>query len=293
LSVVASAAAGGVREGLTIAATLQRAAHRLAAAGIDNPRLEARLLLAHALNCAPESLVRDLNAIPAVSGFEALIARREAHEPLAYILGWREFWSLRFHVSPATLIPRPDSETVVEAALALHPNPSAHIGVLDLGTGTGCLLLAFLHDRPFASGVGVDRSAAAAHLARRNARDLDLAARAAFCCGDWAAAIEGRFDLVLSNPPYIATAELATLMPDVGLHEPHAALDGGLCGLAAYRAIIGALPRLLTPSGAAVLELGAGQAGAVSAIARGAGFRATTRPDLSGTPRAMILHHSP
>lgn len=277
----------------TIAAALRDGAGVLAEAGIDNPRLESRLLLAHALGRAGEDLIRDLTAKAAPSDFNALIARRAAREPLAFILGWREFWSLRFHVSPATLIPRPDSETVVEAALALRSDPLAPISVLDLGTGTGCLLLAFLHERPFAFGVGIDRSESAGYLAHRNARDLGLAERSVFVCGDWADAIGGRFDLVLSNPPYIATAALATLMPDVAVHEPRTALDGGSCGLTAYRAIIAALPRLLSPAGAAVLELGAGQSDAVGAISAAAGFRVETRSDLSGTSRAMILHVTP
>jgi release factor glutamine methyltransferase len=277
----------------TIAVALREGAHQLSAAGIDNPRLESRILLAHALGRSTEDLVRDLNAPAPPSDFPALIARRAACEPIAYILGWREFWSLRFHVSPATLIPRPDSETVVETALTLCPGVHAPIRVLDLGTGSGCLLLAFLHERPFAFGVGTDRSAPAAQLARRNARDLGLAPRSAFLCGDWAASIGGRFDLVLANPPYVATQELPSLMPDVALHEPRAALDGGIGGLTAYRAIISALPGLLSASGSAVLELGAGQAGAVAALGVEAGFRAETRADLSGIARAIILHGSP
>jgi release factor glutamine methyltransferase len=277
----------------TIAEALRDGAQLLAAAGIDNPRLESRLLLADAVGRSAEDLIRDLTATAAPSNFEHLIARRAAREPLGYILGWREFWSLRFRVSPATLIPRPDSETVVEAALSLCPDVRATPRVLDLGTGTGCLLLAFLHERPLAFGVGVDRSEAAVRLARRNACDLGIAARSVFLCGDWADAIGGRFDLVLSNPPYVATPDLAALMPDVGLYEPRTALDGGACGLTAYRAIIGALPSLLTPSGAAVLELGAAQFDAVRRIARAAGFEVQPRSDLSGTPRAMILHASP
>jgi release factor glutamine methyltransferase len=277
--------------GRTIAETLRDGARSLAEAGIDNARLESRLLLAHALGRTSEDLIRDLTAPAPASDFVRLIARRAAGEPLAYILGWREFWSLRFRVSPATLIPRPESETLVEAALALWPDRLAPARVLDLGTGTGCLLLAFLHERPGAFGVGVDRSESAARLARSNARDLDLADRAAFLCGYWASAIDGRFDLVLSNPPYIATAELATLA--VAAHEPRAALDGGETGLTAYRDIIAALPGILAPSGTAILELGVGQFDAVAAIARAAGFRVAARPDLSGTPRAIILQQPP
>jgi release factor glutamine methyltransferase len=277
----------------TIAEALRAGADRLGEAGIDNPRLEARLLLAHALGRTSEDLIRELNAPVAASEFANLIERRAALEPMAFILGWREFWSLRFRVSPATLIPRPDSETVVEAALGLCPSTQASPRVLDLGTGTGCLLLAFLHERPSGFGVGIDLSESAARLAHLNARALGLDARSSFLCGYWADSVGGRFDLVLSNPPYIATGELAGLMPDVAGHEPLAALDGGVCGLSAYRAIITALPGLLAPAGAAVLELGAGQSGAVASIAEAAGFRCEFRPDLSGTLRAIILRPGP
>ena len=284
---------GPIVPGSTIAGTLREGARHLAEAGIDNPRLESRLLLAHALNRASEDLIRDLTAPVPSSGFDALIARRAAHEPIAFILGWREFWSLRFRVSPATLIPRPDTETLVEAVLALHPNKAAPIRVLDLGTGTGCLLLAVLHERPRAFGVGIDLSAEATRLAQENARALGLAARSAFLCGDWAEAVEARFDLVLSNPPYIATPALASLMPDVAAYEPRTALDGGACGLTAYRAIIAALPRLLAPAGHAVLELGLGQYDAVARLAEAAGFVSEARADLAGIARAAILRPYP
>ena len=278
---------------LTIAGTLREGARRLAGAGVDSPRLDSRLLLAHALGRTAEDLIRDLTAPAPASDFPALIARRAAREPLAFLLGWREFWSLRFRVSPATLIPRPDSETLVEAALALHPDTAAQPRVLDLGTGTGCLLLAFLRERPNASGIGIDRAVEAARLADRNARDLGLASRAAFLCGDWAEAVDARFDLVLSNPPYIAAPRLGALMRDVAAYEPRAALDGGVCGLTAYRAIIAALPRLLTRQGHAVLELGEGQYDAVAAIGQAAGFRMTARADLAGIARAAILRRDP
>jgi release factor glutamine methyltransferase len=275
----------------TIAETLRDGARALTEANVENPRLEARLLLAHALGLTSEDLVRDPSGHAAPSGFDRMIARRATGEPLAFILGWREFWSLRFRVSPATLIPRPDSETLVEAALTLWPDRVAPLRVLDLGTGTGCLLLAFLHERPDGFGVGIDRSESAASLARHNAGDLGLAGRCAFVCGDWADAVSGRFDLVLSNPPYIATSDLASLA--VAAHEPRAALDGGASGLTAYRDIIATLPRILAPSGIAVLELGAAQFEAVAGIADAAGYRVSARSDLSGTPRAMILRPPP
>jgi release factor glutamine methyltransferase len=277
----------------TVAEALREGALRLGAAGIENPRLESRLLLSHALGWSSEDLIRDLSTPIETTVFDRLIARRAAHEPAAYITGWREFWSLRFHVSPAALIPRPDSETVVEAALGLCPDQETPSRVLDLGVGTGCLLLAFLRERPQAFGVGIDRSEAAVRLAGRNARDLGLAGRCAFIRGDWADSVDSRFDLVVSNPPYVANPDLATLAPDVIGYEPRMALDGGADGLTAYRAIIGALPILLARSGAAVLELGVGQSDAVASIAAKVGFEADFRPDLSGTARAIILRPSP
>jgi release factor glutamine methyltransferase len=277
----------------TVAETLNAGARRLAESGIDNPRLESRLLLAHAIGSTSEDLIRDLHRAIDAPDFDRLVARRSAREPLAYILGWREFWSLKFHVSPATLIPRPESETVVEAALRLVPNRRAPVRVLDLGTGTGCLLLAFLHERDVAFGIGTDRSTEAARLARGNAANLGLADRSAFLCGNWDGALNARFDLVLSNPPYVATPDLARLMPDVAEYEPSTALDGGVDGLTAYRAILDALPRLLAPGGSAVLELGLGQYDAVATLAAEAGLRAGFTPDLAGIPRAMILRPTP
>jgi release factor glutamine methyltransferase len=207
------------------------------------------MLLAHALGVPPAHLIEaPMRAVPTGS-FEALIARRAAREPLALIVGHREFWSLDFAASPDTLVPRADSETLIEAALAEFPARDAALRMLDLGTGTGCLLLAGLHEFPAAFGVGVDRLPAVAALARRNAASLGLAGRAAFVCADWAAPLAGRFDLVLCNPPYIPAAEVATLMPEVALHEPASALDGGSDGLDSYRAVIPRLPGLLAPGG--------------------------------------------
>ena len=276
---------------MTAREALRRGAERLAAAGIPNPRLEVRLLLSHAAGLTPEALLRDLDQSVDAAPLDACLDRRAAREPLALILGRQEFWSLSFAVSPATLIPRADSETVVDAALAARPDRAAPLRVLDLGTGTGCLLLAVLHERPAAWGLGVDLSPEAARLAARNAGALGLAHRAAFACGDWDAPLQGRFDLVLSNPPYVETAAIAGLMPEVARHEPTRALDGGADGLAAYRRILGRLPALLAPGGVAVLELGEGQAGAVGTLAANTGLlRQTLRPDLAGTARALILH---
>lgn len=276
---------------MTAREALRRGADRLAAAGIPNPRLEARLLLLHAAGLTPEALLRDLDQPVGAAGFDARLIRRAAREPLALILGRQEFWSLSFAVSPATLIPRADSETVVEAALAALPDRAAPLRVLDLGVGTGCLLLAVLHERPAAWGVGVDLSPDAAGLAARNADALGLAGRAAFVCADWDTPLRGRFDLVLSNPPYVRTDAVAGLMPEVSRHEPARALDGGADGLAAYRRILARLPALLASGGAAVLELGEGQAGHVGALAAGAGLPLQeVRRDLAGIERALVLH---
>ena len=277
------------RDERPLAARLADAAAILAAAAIEEPRREARLLLGHATQLDAASLLRWLPFAHPAPGFDTFVQRRAAREPLAYILGHQPFWTLDLLVSPDTLIPRADSETLIEAALAAFSGrqPSR---VLDLGTGTGCLLLAALSEFPEASGVGVDRAFGAAWLARCNAQRAGLAAQAAFLCGDWAAAFAGQFDLVLSNPPYIDTPALAGLMPEVAHYEPTLALDGGQDGLAAYRSIMAGLPGLLMPSGVAILELGAGQAAAVADLARECGLRPEApRRDLAGIERALPI----
>jgi release factor glutamine methyltransferase len=277
----------------TVGFFLCRAGQHLRAAAIETPRLEARLLLAHAMGCRQEALLRDPRAavpVEAATRFGDLLRRRLAHEPIAQLLGTQEFWSLPFAVSPATLIPRADSESVIEAALEAFPDRGAVRRVLDLGTGTGCLLLAALSEFPAATGLGIDLVPAAAALARENARRLGLGDRAAFLAGDWAASIEARFDLVLCNPPYIETRDIPGLMPEVARHEPATALDGGADGLAAYRHVVAALPGLLAPGGQAVLELGQGQRTAVEALARAVGLEPRgCRADLGGVERALRL----
>ncbi len=269
---------------ITASIAIGQVAARLAAAGIEEPRREARLLLAaaHGIDAAGLLLRAELDE----AGYEPLVARRCAREPMAYILGHKEFWGLDFAVSPATLIPRADSETLVAAALAHCPAPRC---VLDLGTGTGCLLLAVLAECGTAFGVGVDISLHAAALAAHNARSLGLGGRASFIVGDWAGAIAGQFDLLLSNPPYIPQGEITGLMPEVARYEPSRALDGGEDGLDAYRRIIAELPRLLAPGGVAVLELGLGQAGHLAELAGQTGFACTLRQDLACVARTAIL----
>ncbi len=255
----------------------------------DNPRREARLLLAHALALTQNDLIREPDRMVETGLYRTFLARRQAHEPLALITGHREFWSLDFLVSPATLIPRADTETVVEAALAAFVGRQSPRTILDLGTGTGCLLLALLSEFRAAFGIGLDRVSAAAALAATNAARLGLTGRSAFAAADWTKPIAGRFDLIVSNPPYIAGSEIAGLMPEVAHHEPRTALDGGIDGYDAYRTIMPAIADHLAPDGVAVLELGLGQASYVGNLARSAGLQASCRLDLASIPRAIIL----
>jgi release factor glutamine methyltransferase len=276
---------------LTRRQALLEGATRLRAAGIETARLEARLLLSRALAIAPETLLAEPDCQVETSDYRRLLERRAAREPLAMILGHREFWSLDFAVSNATLIPRPESETVIEAARALYADGAHPNRILDLGTGTGCLLLAALREFPSAFGLGIENRPDAVALARRNAAMLGFGGRTAFLVADWAAPLSTRFDLVLANPPYIPSKDIERLMPEVALHEPRSALDGGSDGLRAYRAIIPTLQDVLAPSGTAILEIGVGQSDAVAALANSAGFTTSLRQDLGGTPRAIALRN--
>lgn len=273
---------------------LKQAGERLFQAGIEEAASEARLLLCWASNCTRiELMQRDEIPDDVVEKFQQAIQRRSAREPVAFITGEQGFWTLDLHVSPETLIPRSDSETLLEALLHHRPDRQQVKSMLDLGTGTGCLLLAALTEYPEAWGLGVDVAPGAAALARRNARRNGLSERAAFIAGDWAAAVKGRFDVVLSNPPYIEHAEMASLMPDVVKYEPHRALDGGDDGLMAYRILCRSLPHLLSEQGCAVLELGMGQAQAVMALAEAEGLKVLEcRKDLGGVERALVLAFS-
>lgn len=274
-------------------AALRMASLSLAEAGIDSAGLDARLLLGEALGIEPVQLLahpeRVVTAAEA-SLFQTLVARRARRQPLAQILGRREFWSLEFRVTADTLAPRPDSETVVETALAEIADRAAPLRLLDLGTGTGCLLLSLLHELPQASGIGVDFSAAALAVACANAASLGLADRAAFRRARWGEGLDERFDLIVSNPPYIPSAEIDQLMPEVARYEPRMALDGGVDGLDAYRAIATDVGRLLSPRGRMAVEIGATQADSAGAILAAAGLAVTAvRRDLAGHPRCLIL----
>lgn len=223
--------------------------------------------------------------------FECLILRRLSGEPMAYILGEREFWSLRFAVEPGILVPRPDSETLIEATLERVGARDRPLRVADLGTGSGCLLLSLLHELPRAVGVGIDLSATALAVAVANARALGLRDRSRWRLGRWTNGLIGPFDLIIANPPYIARAELATLAPDVRRFEPSSALDGGPDGLDAYRAIASDLRRVLVPGGHVVVEVGAGQADAVCSLLDAAEIAPLdVRPDLAGIARAVVAH---
>lgn len=279
------------RGGETVGAALRWGAERLGRAGIEAPRREARLLLARALGRSVEwVLAHPEGELGDLSGYAALVRRREDREPVSHILGEREFWSLPFRVGPDVLDPRPDSETLVELALAQFPARDHPLGVLDLGVGSGCLLLSFLSERPLAFGVGVDLSPAALAVARDNARALGLAGRCAFVCGDWAESLSGSFDLILANPPYIPEGEIDGLAPEVARFEPRSALAGGPDGLDCYRALAPGIAGLLAPRGKAIVEFGIGQAAAVGGIFEGAGMTlGDNRSDLSGRPRCLLL----
>jgi release factor glutamine methyltransferase len=271
---------------------------KLQAAKIETPEADARILLKLALGMDEAALVA-ASRMPISEKeqdhFDSLLARRIAGEPVARIAGQKEFWSHSFKLNADTLVPRPETETLVEAALTIFPERDAPLRVLDLGTGSGILLAAILAERPHAGGVGVDRSESALSMARENLKSLGLFDRSQLICGDWGAVSGQSFDLVISNPPYISSKEISALAREVREHDPRLALDGGADGLDAYRKIIAELPHLLSTNGAAVLELGIGQEAAVSELARAQGLfvAGPARRDLGGVPRALILYPRP
>ncbi|KHL24909.1 SAM-dependent methyltransferase [Croceibacterium mercuriale] len=271
--------------GVTVADALRTAAARLAATS-DTARLDAELLMAHALHTTRSAVLLRHMADPVPAAFATLVDRRARHEPVAYILSQQEFYGRVFAVDPGVLIPRADSETIVEAALAVCPAPRR---VLDLGTGSGALLLTVLAETGAPEGVGLERSADARRIASANA--AVIAPQARIVAGDWHqpgwADTLGRFDLILANPPYVEDG--ADLAPDVRGWEPAAALFAGAEGLDDYRVLVPQLPALLAPSGVAVLEIGAAQGPAVTTLAEQAGFGVTLQRDLAGRARALVL----
>jgi release factor glutamine methyltransferase len=228
-----------------------------------------------------------------LSEFDSLVSRRLAREPVAYIVGKKGFWDLEFAAGPGALVPRPETETLIEDVVKTFPDRNAPLDILDLGTGTGCILLTLLHLYPNATGLGVDASDPALRWAKRNATGLALESRCELRRAGWDEIHETGFDLVVSNPPYLADAEFAALAPELA-YEPRDALSGGPDGLAAYRAIAPLLPRLLAPKGCAILEIGKGQGPAVSAILKAAGLEIAGRAsDLSGIPRCLTARAVP
>lgn len=280
---------------VTLAEARLQATAILRAAGIQTPEIDARSLLCFVLGVDEAALVSASRASVSdqhIVRFDRLIGRRVAGEPVARIVGRKEFWSRSFRLGSDTLVPRPETETLVEAALSIFPDRDAPLRVLDLGTGSGILLAAILAERKQASGIGIDRSEEALGVARENLADQGFSDRARFVCGDWAAALAQRFDLILANPPYIESREIPALAREVRDHDPLLALDGGADGLDSYRRIIAELPHLLSDQGAAVLELGIGQEAAVAGLARANNLcvAGPARPDLGGVPRALILY---
>lgn len=275
--------------------TLRATAAQLQQAGLVDAQREARLLLAALLGLDRVTLLtageRELTATENATIADA-VARRARHEPLARIVGHKEFWSLTFALNAATLVPRPDSETLIETALTLLPDKQQALHILDLGTGSGCLLLALLHEYRQAQGMGFDRAPDAVTQAQANAVALKLADRARFTVQDWNGwqPDATRYDLIVSNPPYIASAIITTLAAEVRNYDPAAALDGGADGLAAYRRLAALLPQLLAPQGIALFEIGYDQAASVPPLF--APYHTVIQQDLAGQPRCVIVRQT-
>jgi release factor glutamine methyltransferase len=288
-----SRSAGG---GLAVGSLIDEAAAALAAAGFDESRRRARRIVGAALGLSAGEVFahpeRPLDRDEAAR-IEALLARVLAHEPISRIFGMREFWGLEFRLSADTLDPRPETETVVELVLARLPDRTQCYRLLDLGTGSGCVLLALMSECRAAIGIGVDIAPGAALAARDNAAALGLGERARFVVGNWGTALRGPFDIIVANPPYVPTAAIPGLPPEVREHDPAVALDGGGDGLNAYRAIASGLERLLVPGGLFAAEIGAGQDQAVAAILTAARLAVEgVEPDLAGIGRCIVARRT-
>ncbi len=262
-------------------------------AGVDDPRLDARVLVAHVLGCDkarlrgfPEQRLTDVQR----DNLRSLATKRAGRMPMAQVLGTWEFWSLDLRVTPDTLTPRPDSEAIVACCLDLAAAHGAPSRIVDLGTGSGCLIVSLLLAWPRCRGLGVDCSEAALAVARDNARSHGLEGRARFERGDWLAGVDGSFDLVVANPPYVPSGDIAGLDPEVARHEPRLALDGGRDGLDCYRAILPGVASRLAPGGFVVLEHGEGQGPGLECLASSSGLEAVSvATDLSGRRRGLAL----
>lgn len=280
---------------VTLAEQLRLSAARLAKAGSDTPELDARVLTSHVLKLPIESLVRNANQplkADEVSMLETVIARREKREPVSHIIGERGFWKDTFKVSKHVLTPRPDSETMIEGLTKYRPEKNAAYTILDLGTGSGCLLLSALREYPNAQGIGVDISEDALDVARENANALKLSTRARFMKSDWFENLDKtiRADIVLMNPPYIPRDDISTLDRDVKNYEPHLALDGGQDGFSCYRKIFSQLSLYLSNHPLILIEVGVNQADEIAALGHTNGMKLKSiLPDLAGTPRIVVL----
>jgi release factor glutamine methyltransferase len=290
----------GLKDGASVSEATQLLANAFKLAGIEDAPADARLLIGHALNLDRARLIAQSDRVleaREISVISALAARRLKHEPVSRILGQKEFWSLPLRITPDVLVPRPETETVVEGALDFVVRGGLRmekLRILDIGTGSGALLLALLRELPNAIGTGTDLSAAALDVARANAAQCDLESRSSFFVCDIASGVPGPFDIVVSNPPYIARGEIAALAPEVRDYDPRIALDGGEDGLVAYRAIAAEAQRLLAAGGRLFVELGAGQEAAVRALFTNAGLTVgTARKDLAGNSRVLGAGRSP
>jgi release factor glutamine methyltransferase len=286
--------------GGSIEAARRRLAREFRQGGLDAPELDARIIVGHVLGLDHTALAAQSDRVLAAEeagAIAALSARRLAREPVARILGRKEFWGLPFKLNAETLLPRPETETVVEAALAaldLENRTSRELRIVDLGTGSGALLLALLSELPRACGIGTDISFAALRCARDNAAAFGLSTRASFVACDYGTALRGPVDVLVSNPPYVARADIAGLQPEVRDFDPRAALDGGLDGLDGYRAIAPQARDMLAPDGVLVLELGQGQLGAVTSIFASTGLAPIApQHDLAGIARALVMRAPP
>lgn len=288
-------AVAGLKAGISVTEAQRLMAKAFELCGIDSGLTDARALLGAALRLTRAQLVAQSDRLlepREIAAVSALAARRMKREPVSRILGRKEFWSLTLDVTPDVLVPRPDTETVVEAALDHVMRGGLrleNLRLLDIGTGSGALMLALLQELPNARGVATDVSAAAIDVARSNAERLKLASRCSFVVCNLADGLQGRFDLIVSNPPYVARGAIGTLDPEVRDYDPRLALDGGADGLDVYRAIAASVPGLLAPGGRLIVELGAGQGPPVSALFDAMGLRVLSiRSDLGGIPRALV-----
>jgi release factor glutamine methyltransferase len=287
--------------GQTVEAARRALTARLRIAAIDSPELDARILVGAVLGLDLTGVIvaaKQLVSVAEAAGLERAARRRLAGEPVARIVGVKEFWGLPLQLSAATLVPRADTETVVELALEMlraTPDSDRALRIADIGTGSGAILLALLSELPETCGIGTDISVAALRTASGNAAGLGFADRAAFVACDYAAALSGGFDLIASNPPYVRSAEIADLASEVRDHDPRCALDGGADGLDAYRALVPQAARLLAPGGAVVLEVGRGQSGDAEGLMAAAGLmlERPAKADLAGVRRAVAGRKPP